>query len=208
MNQREAFLAGEGEAWWNRNRDIVDYGDDDLVLRSVERLFTPGSVLEIGCAKGGRLEALYRLTGADCWGVDPAAVTGYHQPMQPRSPITLRRGTADKLPIERTFDIVIFGFCLYLLDRADLFPAVAEADRGLKDGGHLLVYDFWPEQPCSRPYVHCPGLRSFKMDYSKLFLANPAYSLIRCDATGKGGDRVAVHTLKKNSGLAYPVEDP
>lgn len=196
----------EGEAWWQRNRDIVDYGEDDLVMRSIKMLSTPESVLEIGCARGGRLEAIHRLTGADCWGVDPAAASD-RQPMQPCSPVTLRRGTADRLPIERTFDVVIFGFCLYLLDRADLFPAVAEADRVLKDGGHLLVYDFWPEHPCSRPYVHLDGLRSYKMDYSKLFLANPAYSLIRCYAVGLVGDREAAHTLKKNSSWAYPAED-
>lgn len=203
--QRHAFLSGEGAAWWARNQDRVDYGDDDPVQRAVKMLPTPESILEIGCANGGRLDALRRQTGAECSGIDPAAsVIGSGSQAYPG--IKLCQGTADRLPYRRVFDIVIFGFCLYLLDRSDLFPAIAEADRVLQDGGHLLIYDFWPEFPCRRPYAHHAGLVSYKMDYSELFVANPAYRLIGHIVAGNGGNRTAVHTLRKNCGMAYPDE--
>ena len=45
-------------------------------------------------------------------------------------------GTADKLPFEdQSVDILVYGFCLYLCDREDMFNIAAEANRVIKSSG-------------------------------------------------------------------------
>ena len=75
-----------------------------------------------------------------------------------------------------SFDIVIFGFCLYLCDREDLFRIAQEADRVLKKKSWLIINDFFSQTPTSSNYRHKAGLYSFKMDYRKLFDWHPAYT--------------------------------
>ena len=196
MSQKQAFLEGEGDQWWDRNRDKVKYPPSDPVIRAVKMLPKPDSILEIGCANGGRLHELHELTGAECFGIEPSSEAindGF-------TSVVLKHGTADKLPFDRTFDIVIFGFCLYLIDRECLFKAVSEADRVLSNGGFLLIYDFMPEAPCYTPYEHLEGVTSYKMDYSKLFTCNPAYRE-RSNWTAEEG--VSVCTIEKNLAGGY-----
>lgn len=176
MNQKQAFLDSEGDAWWARNRDAVRYDKHDPVVRAVRDLpMEPASILEIGCANGGRLECLRQQTDARVAGVDPsnlALAEGRSRYPQ----VMLFRGTAEDLPLEMTgWDVVVFGFCLYLVDRGDLFKVAAEADRMLSANGYLIIYDFCPRDPWSLPYHHVEGIRSYKMDYSKLFTASPSY---------------------------------
>ena len=76
------------------------------------------------------------------------------------------------------FDVVYFGFCLYLVDRFDLFQVVAEADRVLKTGGFLFITDFDPRIAMKRKYHHKEGVYSYKMKYENLFLGSPSYTLI------------------------------
>ena len=198
MSQKHAFLNGEGDQWWDRNKDKVKYPPSDPVIRAVKMLPKPNSILEIGCANGGRLHELHKLTGAECFGIDPSQKATDERPLY----TDLIQGTADELPFNRTFDIVIFGFCLYLLDRECLFKAVSEADRVLADGGHLLIYDFYPEVPCSTPYEHLDGVTSYKMDYSRLFTSNPAYRVTsRWTADKEEGTSVII--LQKNLAWGY-----
>src|SRR5258708_11795718 len=120
--------------------------------------------------------------------------------------IELQAGTASKLPLEsQSLDLVYFGFCLYLVDRQDLFSAVAEADRVLKNGGFLAITDFDPIHWHKRPYHHKEGIFSFKRDYSKLFTASGMYFLVaktRFSHRGAsfdpdGGERVSTTLLFK-----------
>ena len=47
--------------------------------------------------------------------------------------VKLKIGTAEKLKFEDDkFDLIIFGFCLYLCDREDLIKIVDETNRVLK----------------------------------------------------------------------------
>jgi ubiquinone/menaquinone biosynthesis C-methylase UbiE len=121
-------------------------------------------------------------------------------------------GTANSLkyPNEH-FDVVWFGFCLYLIDRSLLTAAVAEADRVLRDNGYLVITDFDPQYPCRRKYHHLAGVQSYKADYSKLFLANPAYTLAAKRSYSHAGagfppdpdERVATWVIVKSMTNAY-----
>ena len=68
-------------------------------------IIAPHGVLEIGCSNGWRLEAIREKYGCDCLGIDPA---------DSQFPYIFK-GTADSLPYpDNQFDLVIYGFCLYL----------------------------------------------------------------------------------------------
>ncbi len=214
--QRDEFLASEGNQWFARNRSALDAASPARE-RIVDRLagqLAPGRatrVLEIGCGQGQNLASLADRQPIEGHGIDPssdAVASG-----AARYPgLRLQVGTADALPFpDGAFDVVWFGFCLYLVDRPLLQRVVAEADRVLADGGLLAILDFDPDVPCARPYHHRPGLMSYKMDYAALFLANPAYVLVdklsTSHTTGQWDpdpqERVALSLCRKNLEQAY-----
>lgn len=90
------------------------------------------------------------------------------------------------MPHIGTFDFIIFGFCLYLVDRDDLPFIVAETTNCMEDDGVLAIHDFKLTQaPIATPYIHSPGLYSYKMSYPMLWLADPSYvydSVVATDA--------------------------
>lgn len=212
MKQKEIFLATEGDAWLARNKASLSTRqvdpDHDPVLRELSDLLPAaggGSVriLEIGCGDGGRLAELSRKWRADCVGLDPStdAIAAAHA-----KGVDAVRGTADSLPLEnRSFDIVIFGFCLYLCDREDLFRIAAEADRVLRAPGWVVIHDFFSPSPRARPYRHRPGVWSYKMDYRSLFAWHPDYVCLTHKVrhhddmayTDSADDWVAVSVLRK-----------
>ncbi|MCB9989384.1 MAG: class I SAM-dependent methyltransferase [Rhodospirillales bacterium] len=180
-DQKKIFMEDEGNGWFSRNR-IVDEkltakAQIDPVLQMIEeRRLAPLNVLEIGASNGWRLSVLKeRNPDIQCAGIEPSA-----QAVAEAFPgIDMHQGTAEALPFEESsFDLIVFGFCLYLCDRRDLFKIAAEADRVLMDGGYLIVYDFYAESPYKNPYAHVEGLFSYKMDYSRMFSWNPSYSTI------------------------------
>jgi SAM-dependent methyltransferase len=212
--QKRTFLEREGDAWFFRNKTKLDSGDvRDPVQGVLSRIaMEPRALLEIGCSNGWRVNALSDHFSAKGYGVDPSRkAISEGRALYPQ--LNLFEGTADSLPFSNgQFDLVIYGFCLYLCDRADIFRIAAEGDRVLSDGGHLVIYDFFVNKPYSRIYHHDPKLLSYKMDYSALFLCYPAYTLQYIESFNVGGgppvkedDTVAVIVLKKMAEGAYPL---
>ena len=210
MTQRTAFSEGEGDAWFERNKGKLDGGPHEME-QAIEALqIRPQRILEIGCSNGYRLEKLRARFGAECTGLDPSQ-RAIADGKASYPGLSLDVGTADALAFENdAFDLVIFGFCLYLCDPADYFRIAAEADRVLADPGWMLVYDFCVPSPRRRPYVHRPGLYSHKMEFSRLFTANPAYRLLArrycehgAELTYDPDEAVAVDVLRKDSARAF-----
>jgi len=199
-----------------RNQTACPPKCKDRVLDALERAYvSPSNVLEIGCCTGSRLDTLSNLTGCKCHGIDPSA-KAIKDGSQQYPGLRLQTGTADRLPFpDDSFDLIIFGFCLYVCDRHDLFKIAAEADRCLRDGGKLVIYDFYTPFPYRNTYAHNTTMHSYKMDYSKMFLWNPAYHQIHNEVTTHAGadqrclpdERIAVTILEKNQKLAY-ILDP
>lgn len=176
-DQKHKFLTSEGDAWYNRNKNTtvkLEPNHDRILPELLELPLLPGmKVLEIGCSKGQRLLWLKNHLKLECTGVEPSA----EAVQDARSHgIDVYQGTAESLPFEdSSFDLVIFGFCLYLCDRPDLFRIAQEADRVLKNPGWLTILDFFALTPFARPYHHLAGVSSYKMDYRTLFDWNPNY---------------------------------
>lgn len=177
--QRDVFLSGEGDAWFHRNRrdQPLAASTDDLLLPALLDLpLETGlgtAVVEVGCGQGLRLHALARERGWLVRGLDPSAEA---VAAAAQLGVEALVGTAEQLPYEsRSVDLLIFGFCLYLCDRDDLFQIAAEAHRVLKLSGWLAILDFWSPWQRSNPYHHRPGLQCFKANLPELFLWHPAY---------------------------------
>ncbi len=186
MQQKNIFLQSEADAWYERNHQAVakrDFAIDDPVTAAIIEIANLPQyagdkrslqILEIGCGEGKRLAWLAENLPVDVFGVEPSAkaveqACGHG--------INAQRGTADQLSFrDSSFDVVIFGFCLYLCDRQDLFKIAQEADRVLKPDAWLVINDFFAPTPIRRGYHHKPGIFSYKMDYRTLFDWHPAYT--------------------------------
>jgi len=199
MSQKDVFLQSEGDAWFERNHEALlarAWPDGDNVLREVLALGPPDaaplSVLEVGCGEALRLAWLQNERRATCCGIEPSAravAAGRARG------VDVRQGTADALPFaDHSVDVVIFGFCLYLCDRDDLFRIASEADRVLKMPGWVIIEDFFSPTPVSRVYHHRPGVLTHKMDYRTLFDWHPHYHCL-------------THKVRHHSEPAY-TDDP
>lgn len=201
IKQSQLFLHGEGQQWFNRNKDKIDVKHDP-VLRMIEQAgIKPQRVLEVGCSNGWRLMELHDRYRCHVSGVDPMPSSDFS---------FVEQGTADDLRLcfDEDFDLVIYGFCLYLCDREDLFRIVMEGDRVLQDGGHIIIHDFIAHSPHHRLYAHKEGVKSFKMHHANLWLGNPAYRSIRSDIQNWEDIDKATGTylLKKDLQVAWPLK--
>ena len=206
IKQKEVFLNEEGDNWYSRNKDYVNQKkmENDFLFKEIITLSPSENqslkLLEIGCGNGKRLLEL-KNNNFKVFGIDPS-----------KSAITEAKlngvdafvGTADSLPFDdNSFDVLVFGFCLYLCDREDLFKIASEADRVLKNNGYLYIMDFYSKDNFSNNYHHLEGLKSYKMDYSKLFNWHPNYVLIK-QILGSH-DNISLQTQDKNDWISISV---
>jgi ubiquinone/menaquinone biosynthesis C-methylase UbiE len=181
--QESAFLNGEANNWFNRNRDGLRSPDDSVGVNSITSMLVPfkdeiSRMLEIGCSDGSKLRSLCKNLDATGFGIDPSsdAIAAGKAVTDSTVEMNLTVGTASNLQFENSyFDVVFFGFSLYLIDRNMLFQAVSEADRVLKAGGFLVIQDFDPGFRYKRPYTHLEGISSYKNSYVDLFSASGHY---------------------------------
>lgn len=219
--QADAFTEGEGDRWFERNRqaleDLEPSQDEILNLIAMHGI-EPRNALEIGAANGYRLNALASRYGCAGSGVDisAAAITDGRSQFPNLRLVT---GRAHALPFAEQFDVVIVNFVLHWVDRGLILRVVSEVDRVLSDGGFLLIGDFFPDRPVRRPYHHLPesGVYTYKQDYAAAFLASGCYETIErvvgmhstATPPEKGGaaNRTATWLLRKRLQGLYGDEE-
>jgi ubiquinone/menaquinone biosynthesis C-methylase UbiE len=212
QSQKSEFLRGEGDAWFERNRGAFDPRRDPVIAGLSELGRSPRRVLEIGCADGVRLSLLRETFKSECCGIDPS-IDAIRSAKSRDKDLDVSVGTADKLAFaDSYFDLVIFGFCLYLCDVSDHFAIAREADRVLADGGVLVIYDFSSPITFKNKYSHKPGISSYKMDWAKMFTWHPSYRLIvrryyeaaLGERTFSPDEAIVADFLKKDVATAFP----
>ncbi len=217
-DQRQLFLRSEGDVvyepthrgpWGSGARTGVD--PPLRVLRELR--LASRAVLEVGCSDGWRVGALAQHAETEfAAGVD-LSVAALRAGRNRYAGTRFARTTAEALPFrDESFDLVVLGFFLYLADRADLFRIAAECHRVLREEGHVLIYDFHADRPARLAYHHAEGCHTFRMDYRRMFLWNPAYRCVYhevlgdCTTPGRADARHAVSVLRKQEAGAYADE--
>ena len=179
MRQKEVFINKEGDQWFKRNlnnsRNFKDIHSFIPLIKDKDK------ILEIGTSDGTKLDYLSRKIPSlnlSLFGIDPSYESinaGSH--LYPN--LNLKQGTSDQIEFDNQyFNVVILGFCLYLVDRELLFKTISEVDRTLKQGGYLVITDFETPFPIKRKYEHLEGCFSYKNNYPNFFLGGGHYSLI------------------------------
>ena len=138
MTQSDAFLSGEGDAWYARNKDKLGQRDPVCDLLNLLPLIRPKRVFEVGCANGWRLKKLRDKYKCRVSGMEPS-YDAYVQAMADGlEDVSWGAFPRNDPWLGGTFDMIIFGFCLYVASPSDWFKIVTEADRLLADKGHLI----------------------------------------------------------------------
>jgi SAM-dependent methyltransferase len=194
-SQSEIFLEDEGDKWFERNKDKPVNSDVASALCQLASFgYKPGHIVEVGCGYGRYLSMMQDAYGCRCTGIEPSKkAVEYGREKYPE--IDFVCDGANYLSMI-SCDILVFGFCLYLADRDHLTDIVCMADQALKDDGYLIIHDFDPPHPQVVPYHHRKGVWSYKMDYPKLWAANPAYEYMYRAPIAEGE---AVTILKKGT---------
>jgi SAM-dependent methyltransferase len=211
-DQGNIFKNFEGDRWFQRNRDGLRSFDpqQDLPLKTLNLYdLQPKTVLEIGASNGFRLACMNDVLGCRATAVEASAQAV--EDGQRRYPdVQFIRAEAHSIPLHETYDLVIVNFVLHWVDRNRILPCVAEMDRLTKNGGHILIGDFFPSCPGKTPYHHLPEheVYTYKQDYAEILLASGFYKRVCCLTAGHAdkqlrtnvpeNERVAVHLLEKN----------
>jgi ubiquinone/menaquinone biosynthesis C-methylase UbiE len=175
LKQKNLFLNSEGNKYFNRNKkklDFINYENDPISIK-VKKLIGQSkkfNILEVGCGDGKRLKYLKKqFSKSNFYGIDPSS-----KAISNPKNVKLKKGTADKLPFrDNKFDIVIFGFCLYLCDDNDLFKICDETFRVSKENSWIIILDFYSENLYYKKYKHNKKILARKMNYANLFSWHP-----------------------------------
>ncbi len=178
MDQKSLFKNSYADEFFERIQNQTEVFNDDPISQVLKGNLSGQSLLEIGCGTGARVNYLKDKHGLGrCVGIEPSK-KAVETAKKSFNNAEFYIGTADDLSeIKGNFDIVIFGFCLYLCDRKDLFKIANEADSILKEGGVLVIYDFYTPIPFKNNYHNSSNIFSYKQDYSEIFDAMPWYQV-------------------------------
>jgi len=184
-NQKQAFVTYEANSWFQRNKFITQKynSETDPIMGLLKKYsISPTSILEVGCSAGYRLAALKaEFPESNVVGVEPSTdAIEYGQTHYPS--VSFANTTIDDMSMfpDASFDVVVIGFVLYVVDRRLLLKAISEVDRVLKNGGKLFIIDFYSEKALKRKYQHINEFDAytFKQNYDLIFAATQLYHLI------------------------------
>ena len=176
MTQDMIFQNGEGDRWYERNKEKLT-PKDDFVCCMIENLgVQPHRIVEVGCSNGYRLEYLRKKYHAVCYGYDISceAIEAGHESF-PK--IHLEQKALHEISSDETFDLVICNFVLHWVDRSRLIQSMGGIDALVHVGGTLVLGDFNPDYQQKRKYHHLPNedVYTYKQDYAAFFKATGLY---------------------------------
>lgn len=220
MKQDTVFAGGEGNQWFERNRQALaqkDAPEQDPVIRLIQLAnLKPRRVVEIGASTGFRLNLLQKIHPCEATAVDPSdAAIADGRAKYPG--VNFLHGVASSVPIadDGGFDLVIVNAVLHWIDRSTLMRSCAELDRLLAPQGFLVIGDFHPASPERVKYHHRSDveLYTYKQNYADIFLATRLYTQFAsvvfdhegwaCNPDVVPGDRYQVVVLKKTVDESY-----
>lgn len=212
--QSNIFSKTEGNEWFRRNQKSLENKNGFYETEAIKRVLgcfkdSINSICEVGCGNGAKLSILCDFFNASGFGIDPSK-EAIDSGAKAYSNINLKEGNAASLPFnDNEFDLIYFGFCLYLVDRGDIYQAISEADRVLKNGGFLVILDFDPKIRHKRQYHHKEGIFSYKTSYADFFLSSGHYYLVAKDSFSHKGNYFSLESDERVSiSILYKEIEP
>jgi len=173
-DQGRIFLSSEGDSWYKRNQSVIENRENfskeiNFILNFFnESTFEIKDLLEVGCSSAEKLNRLACSFSAKGSGIDPSSLA-IEQGRNRYPNLDLHIGLAHNLSFEADkFDLVFFGFCLYVIPPEELELSLQEALRVLKPKGFIVINDFDPGIEMTLPYKHNSGLMTYKRDYAQI----------------------------------------
>lgn len=167
MSDQEALWRDESTAWYRRNKDALLPAkmavDDPIAILLGRCDLHPQRILDVGCADGWRCFWLVARYHCEGFGVDISseAITEGSR-LYPN--LTLRCTSVMQLPFaSECMSLIVSSFVFHCLARDRLLNVVAEIDRVLMPGGHLILADFSPDVASKRPWKHRDGIWTYKL---------------------------------------------
>lgn len=192
-NQEDYYVRAEADAYFRRNlpamvqKNLARKQGQQAVagtLRLIELArranLKPQATLDIGGSNGYFVAAFQKTFNCKAILVEPSReAVAYARKTYKR--VKAIQGVASKLPLaDDSVDVVILKGVFCWIGREALLKAVAEIDRVLVDGGHLLISDFHTDAPRKVVNHHAAdaNIYCFKTDHAKIFLDSGLYSVI------------------------------
>jgi len=178
MDQMEIFKIDEADNYFRRNEKHHNMLSNDVIVDLYSKYYGKAKIdiLEIGCSDGWRLKILRDDYDANVYGIEPSPEAC----KKAKETFNLEHiicGTSDKFDFGKKFDLIMVPFVLHWIGRDQLLESVSNIDKHLKDGGAIIINDFWQNGFKKVKYHHRTDVSiwTYKQDYSKIFLSLGTY---------------------------------
>jgi trans-aconitate methyltransferase len=188
-----SFETDDADLWYYRNKDKFLDIDTDPIMKMISKLtIEPTCAIEFGCSDGYRLNWINKSFGSLCAGVEISDAAIRNGEKKYPDIFFLKSHIRHANLTHFRADLLIFGFCLYLVKPEHLTQVVWIADKVLEEGGHIIIWDYYSEKQFFRRYKHNEKVMENHMDYSSMFSWHPHYNIVASDFGAPEGPVFAI----------------
>jgi ubiquinone/menaquinone biosynthesis C-methylase UbiE len=207
MIQDDYFNTIEGNNYYLRNNQDQNPNKELISLLKSNNVHI-SNLLDVGGFTGFQANALHDIYGCNCSVLEPSELA-LNEGKLKYPYINFKQGVANKILFgDEEFDLIIVNFVLHWIDRKYLLKSIAEMDRVLSNGGHILIGDFTPKTASKRKYHHdkTNSTWTYKQRYYELFLSSNLYSLIASiELPYDNSSRFGIYILKKQDNYSIEI---
>jgi ubiquinone/menaquinone biosynthesis C-methylase UbiE len=182
MKNLKIIKKNEGDNYFLRNNKFYlkknqkKYFDEVNFILKKKNI---GSLLEIGCATGIHIHNLKKkFKLKKCYGLDLSKKAIEYGKKNYKNIELFNCSSLELESIKITFDVIICGFFLYLLDREEIFNQFNLISNKLNNNGFLIIEDFDPLFKHSNLNIHNKEITCYKANYINFLEESGIYKLI------------------------------
>ena len=179
-NNKHLLKATNDNHLRNRKKRISIAHDNHPVIKLLKQVkIKPKKVLEIGCSTGFVLKKIKKLLKCRCDGIDLSS-KAIKDGRALFKDINLTQGLFENSKLrEKKYDLIIFGFFLFLVKIEDVLKLFYWANRSLNKDKFIIIYDFYNSKFVKKKYKHHNKIKVYRYDYKKILMSLPNYKLIK-----------------------------
>lgn len=158
-------IVNYAEKYFERNKNIKeDVHNSTIYLKNLLKNEEIETICEVGCFTGIQLNYLCNEFNCKGIGID-ASEKSILKAKKKYKNILFKQGVSTTLELEDdSFDLMCFGFFLYILSNKDYNKSIEQAKKKLKKGKFLYIFDF--DSISKKKCKHDNNINITKRDYS------------------------------------------